>query len=134
MPAHRGPAASAVRLNPAPPATLAPRAHATWARVWSFGAYQESDATAIAMYADLTARLEFVNATLQAEGLTISTSRGGQALHPLVKVQKDTEARLLALAAVLGLTPESRLRLGIATLETQSKWDEFMASSKRSQS
>jgi P27 family predicted phage terminase small subunit len=80
------------------------------------------------MYAELQARRDFCLATLEAEGLTVPTRGGAEVVHPVFRVLKDTEARLLSLAAALGLTPEARLRLGLVAVEGRSKLQAFIDS------
>jgi P27 family predicted phage terminase small subunit len=47
-------------------------------------------------------------------------------VHPAVRMLSDCERQLSSLEAVLGLTPESRLRLGISAIERESKLDAFI--------
>ena len=54
-------------------------------------------------------------------------STGQPVVHPAIRMVDVIEGRLPNLEASLGLTPESRLRLGITAVEHQSKLDAFLS-------
>ena len=61
-----------------------------------------------------------------AEGLMTVGSTGQPVVHPAIRMVDTIEGRLPNLEASLGLTPESRLRLGITAVEHMSKLDAFL--------
>ncbi len=115
---------------PAPPAGLNTHARRIWAEVWDAGreAYNEkTDAAVIERYAEMTARRSALLATLESEGWTVPGSQGQLVAHPAAKLLDSVDSKLQALEDRLGLNPEARLRLGIATVEGQSKLAAFLA-------
>ena len=64
---------------------------------------------------------------IQVDGLMSTGSTGQSVLHPAFKALHDINGRLLNIEGTLALTPESRARLGLATIEVQSKLDAFLS-------
>jgi P27 family predicted phage terminase small subunit len=65
-------------------------------------------------------------AAVARDGLLSVGSKGQTVVHPAARMLSDVERQLSSLEAVLGLTPESRLRLGISAIERESKLDAFI--------
>ncbi len=68
---------------------------------------------------------------LNDEGMTTVGSRGQMVLNPKQRVLQDIEQKLVALEDRLGLSPESRLRLGISAVEHKSKLEAFIEKGRR---
>lgn len=115
--------------TPAPPTTLSTRAIEVWESVWDAGreAYNvRTDGQVIARYSEMTARRELLLKTLDAEGWTTVGSSGQIVAHPAARLIADVDSKLQSLEDRLGLNPESRIRLGIATVEQKSRLQEFL--------
>lgn len=120
---------AAAEAPPPAPSHLTPEAVKVWTEVWEAGgaAYNvRTDARLIERYSELTARRLVLLETLTAEGWTTVGSQGQQAVHPAARILSDVEGKLQSLEDRLGLSPESRIRLGIATVERESKLSAFM--------
>ena len=63
---------------------------------------------------------------VELEGWLSVGSTGQQVVHPAAKLLQDIETKLVPLEDRLGLNPESRLRLGISSVESQSKLATFL--------
>lgn len=114
---------------PAPPTSLGTRAVEVWEAVWDAGreAYNaRTDGQVIARYAEMIARRESLLSTLAEEGWTTIGSSGQIVAHPAARLISDVDGKLQSLEDRLGLNPESRIRLGIATVEQKSRLQEFM--------
>jgi len=99
-----------------------------WADIWSagHGFYQvTTDAFVIERYVSMQMRRSKIMATLELDGWTSVGSQGQEILHPLARLLLDIEGKLPALEDRLGLSPEARIRLGLAVAETKSKLDAF---------
>ncbi|MGD9705230.1 MAG: phage terminase small subunit P27 family [Acidimicrobiia bacterium] len=113
---------------PAPPQPLSPAALVVYESVWSASpGYKPTDARVIARYADLTARRSEMLAILAVEGWTCPGGSGQPVAHPLAKIVDATEGKLSTLEDRLGLSPESRIRLGLGPVAPVSKLTAFMA-------
>lgn len=115
--------------TPAPPTTLSTRAIEVWESAWDAGreAYNvRTDGQVIARYSEMTARRELLLKTLDAEGWTTVGSSGQIVAHPAARLIADVDSKLQSLEDRLGLNPESRIRLGIATVEQKSRLQEFL--------
>ena len=116
-------------ITPTPPTTLSTRANEVWEMVWDAGrdAYNvRTDGQVIARYAEMTARRELLLKTLDTEGWTTIGSSGQIVAHPAARLISDVDSKLQSLEDRLGLNPESRIRLGIATVEQKSRLHEFL--------
>jgi len=91
-------------------------------------AYNLTDGRVVARYVDLTLRRDSFLATLAAEGWTVTGSQGQDVQHPLARLVEGLEQKLQGLEDRLGLSPESRLRLGLSAVEGQSKLQAFLNS------
>lgn len=114
---------------PAPPTTLSTRATEVWESVWDAGrdAYNvRTDGQVIARYAEMTARRESLLRTLDDEGWTTVGSSGQIVAHPAARLIAEVDSKLQSLEDRLGLNPEARIRLGIATVEQKSRLQEFL--------
>lgn len=123
------PLTAAPLAAPPAPSHLSPEAVEVWTDVWEAGgpAYNvRTDARVVERYAELSARRLVLLATLLEEGWTTVGSTGQLAVHPAARILSDTESKLQSLEDRLGLSPESRLRLGIAAVERESKLSAFM--------
>jgi len=118
------------------PATLAElgfndKTYATtlWDDIWQtgHGFYREStDKYIIERYVGLQVRRAKLIALLEIEGYVTLGSQGQEVAHPAARLLNDVEGKLPALEDRLGLSPEARLRLGLAAAETKSKLDAFI--------
>jgi len=101
-----------------------------WSDIWTAGRgfyMVETDSYTIERYVTMQVRRSKLMATLEVDGWTSEGSQGQQILHPLARMLLDIETKLMPLEDRLGLSPEARLRLGLAVAETQSKLDAFRA-------
>jgi P27 family predicted phage terminase small subunit len=114
---------------PPVPAHLGSEGTAVWHAVWAAGgeAYSPlTDAYVIERYATLHERRSELMKMLEEDGLTSVGSTGQTVLHPAARFLGDVEKALSSLEDKLGLNPESRIRLGIAAVEKESKLDAFL--------
>ena len=86
----------------------------------------ESDTYVVERYASLQERRLHLLRTLTAEGFTTVGSQGQLVAHPAARLLSDVESKLTPLEDRLGLSPESRLRLGLSTIEHESRLDAFL--------
>lgn len=114
---------------PDPPSTLDEVGQGLWTTLWDLcsALFQPTDQWAVERWCSLQSRRYQLIALVEAEGLTATGSTGQTVVHPALKMVDAIEGRLPGLEAVLALTPESRARLGLAAIETQSKLDAFLA-------
>ena len=115
--------------TPDPPDTLGELGRGLWSILWGLGAggYQPTDHWVIERWANLQERRRHLLALIVAEGLMTVGSTGQPVVHPALKMVDAIEGRLPTLEASLGLTPESRLRLGLQAVEHQSRLDRFLS-------
>ena len=107
----------------APPAHMEPAA----AEVWSLVAAEmernsqlrEIDTLSLTMLCDAWYNYAEATANIQKYGVLVRGERGPMP-NPAVKIQKDAAAGILQLSDRLGLTPLSRLRLGLLQVTGQS--------------
>ena len=114
---------------PPAPETLSARATEVWDEVWDAGreAYNvRTDGNVIARYAEMTDRRESLLRVLGSEGWTTVGSSGQIVAHPAARLVAEVDSKLQALEDRLGLNPEARIRLGIATVEQKSRLQEFL--------
>ena len=100
-----------------------------WCEIWYAGrnAYQvETDALIIERYCQLQERRRELLALVENEGYVTQGSQGQLVSHPAVKILDSVEGRLGPIEDRLGLSPESRLRLGISSVEHTSKLAAFL--------
>ncbi len=116
-------------LTPDPPANLGGIGQDLWSILWDLGAgvYQMTDQWAIETFCSLWERRQQLLAVVAAEGMMTVGSTGQPVVHPAIRMVDVIEGRLPNLEASLGLTPESRLRLGITAVESQSKLDKYLS-------
>ena len=114
---------------PDPPDHLGPIGRRYWRDVWEAGAkvYRpETDAAVIDRYCSLQERrIKFLR-VLESDGYTTVGSQGQTVAHPAAKLLSDVETKLTPLEDRLGLSPEARIRLGLAVTETKSRLDAFL--------
>lgn len=114
---------------PEPPEHLNESGRAFWADLWALGqgSYNpQTDRYTVERYASLQQRRHELMAVLDAEGYLTVGSQGQTVAHPAARLLSDIESKLLPLEDRLGLSPESRIRLGIGALEHKSKLDMFL--------
>jgi len=102
-----------------------------WVDIWMMGHgfYRaDTDAYTIERYVSMQVRRERLMSMLNDEGFVTIGSQGQQVAHPAARLLLDIEGKLPNLEDRLGLSPEARLRLGLAAAETKSKLDAFMES------
>lgn len=129
MPAEPGPENLIPYEPPPPPDHLGEFGLDVWESVWSVGeaVYNtKTDYFIIERYASLQERRHQLMAAIEGQGYLVVGSQGQDVLNPLVRVVQDVESKLVALEDRLGLSPEARVRLGIAAAEHQSKLDQFL--------
>tara|TARA_R110000822_G_scaffold15559_3_gene53596 strand:- start:846 stop:1286 length:441 start_codon:yes stop_codon:yes gene_type:complete len=114
---------------PAPPKKFSAVETRLWNEIWSAGrtAYQTTDSHIIERYVSLLARREDLLEMIESEGWLSLGSTGQQIIHPAAKLLEQTEGKLVPLEDRLGLNPESRLRLGISSVESKSKLASFLS-------
>jgi P27 family predicted phage terminase small subunit len=99
------------------PAHLGDEGREVWRQVWAAGAgayNPRTDRFVIARYCELHDRRAELLAVIEADGLTTEGSTGQTVMHPALRHVETTEREMRAIEAVLGLSLESRLRLGLA--------------------
>lgn len=123
------PAAPLSQAAPAPPSHLKRVGLDVWALVWDYGVkvYQPADALLITRYAELQQRRADMLGHLERDGFFEVGSQGQRIQHPAARILSDIESKLVPLEDRLGLSPESRARLGIATAEAANALEQFMA-------
>lgn len=94
-----------------------------WNKIWTdgAGAYRSTDVQTIGMYCVAYQRWVVLLKLVAKEGLTTAGSKGQTVVHPAAKQLDAIESKLLSLSNVLGLNPESRIRLGIASTDLSSR-------------
>ena len=107
---------------PRSPSHLKAMGREVWRAVWSAGngAYSpDTDRNIILRYAELHDRRAELLDAVNADGLMSIGSTGQPVVHPAMRFVESTEKELRAIEAVIGFTPEARLRLGITAAEAQ---------------
>ncbi|MEO6770472.1 MAG: phage terminase small subunit P27 family [Umezawaea sp.] len=112
-------AAPTVHTGRAPrvPASLGTEGREVWRQVWAAGqgAYNpHTDRYVIERYCALHDRRAELLGLIDEDGLTTVGSTGQTVMHPALRHVETTEREMRAIEAVLGLSLEARLRLGIA--------------------
>ena len=113
---------------PDPPKSFKALAVKLWNEIWEAGrtAYQHTDSHVIERYVSLLVRRRELLEMIEAEGWLSTGSTGQTTIHPAAKLLEQTEGKLVPLEDRLALNPESRLRLGISQVESQSKLASFL--------
>jgi P27 family predicted phage terminase small subunit len=116
------------QVKPEPPVHLGEVGLEVWDLVWDYGAkvYQAADRLIITRYCELQDRRAKMVADLERDGYFSVGSQGQLVQHPAARILSDIESKLVPLEDRLGLSPESRARLGIATVEAETKLDAFL--------
>ena len=119
---------SAAIPTPDPPDTLGTMGRELWEAIWEIGRgiYQPSDYWVVERWCSLQERRRELLAVIAAEGAMSQGAAGQPVVHPALKMVDTIEGRLPNLEAVLALTPESRMRLGLAAVESASTLDAFL--------
>ena len=115
--------------TPDPPDSLGALGQELWPTVWELGGgvYQRSDYWVIERWCSLQERRRELLAVIAAEGMMCTGSTGQPVVHPALRMVDVIEGRLPNLEAVLGLSPEARMRLGISAVEHASRLDAFLS-------
>ena len=113
---------------PSPPKSFNALGRRLWSEIWEAGrtTYQQTDAHVIERYVSLLVRRRELLDLVELEGWLSVGSTGQTVIHPAAKLLQDIETKLVPLEDRLGLNPESRLRLGISSVESQSKLATFL--------
>lgn len=114
---------------PPRPAHLGARGAALWTELWEAGGsayHPPTDRFIIERYCSLHDRRHELLSIVEKDGMISVGSQGQDVLHPAVRALDITEKELKSLEDRLGLNPEARARLGIATIEHKSKLDAFL--------
>jgi len=133
VPKDPGPAPVEAWVAPAAPAELTELGQSIWHIVWDWGqrAFDPvSDVYVITRYCQAHEMAHSARAQLGTNFITLG-STGQERVNPLFSVVKEANAEMAKCEAVLGLNPEARARLGIAAMEADSKFDEFMKKKNR---
>lgn len=91
------------------------------------GILEHTDTDLVALYCVVWVR--WVNARRECqESVLVSTALGGVKANPAVSIATQAEAKIQSLQEQLGLTPESRIRLGkLNPTPPTDEMDEFLA-------
>ena len=119
----------AVEAPDAPPSLKTHGKH-LWAALWDAwrNFYQPAtDSLVLERYCNLQELRKELLDVIENEGWMTIGSTGQTVAHPAAKLLSEVEGRLSPLEDRLGLNPESRLRLGISSVEHQSKLDAFLS-------
>ena len=114
---------------PSVPAHLEEVGRALWPELWEAGGdayHPPTDRFIIERYCTLHDRRVTLMSYVERDGFVVPGSTGQDTLHPAAKELAATEKELRALEDRLGLNPEARARLNIATIEHKSKLDAFL--------
>lgn len=114
---------------PTPPDSFTDMGVELWDRLWEVGAgiySPKAHIDTITRYVELQQRRTQLLNIIEDEGWTTIGSQGQVVLHPLARQVDSIEGKLVPLEDRLGLSPESSLRLGIASVEAKSKLDAFL--------
>lgn len=114
---------------PPPPGHLEAVGAAIWTELWEAGGsayHPPTDRFIIERYCTLQDRRQGLMDTLERDGFMILGSQGQDVLHPASRALDSAEKELRAIEDRLGLNPEARARLGLATIEHKSKLDAFL--------
>jgi P27 family predicted phage terminase small subunit len=114
--------------TPDPPSLFGEFGKTLWAELWQLGSgvYQAGDYGALERYVSMQERRNQLLEVLKVDGLLSRGSTGQLTAHPAAKMVNDIESKLLNLESALALTPESRMRMGLAAIETKSRLDQFL--------
>ncbi len=118
-----------IALNPAstrPPAGLGTAGRKLWRHVATLKWTAESDQMALLEMCALADQVATARKTLTTEGQYYEV-RGRLLPHPAVQVFYSGLAQLAKMLSLFGLTPADRMKLGIAEIKAESKFDELMA-------
>lgn len=102
---------------PRVPASLGTEGKAVWRKVWEAGAgayNPRTDGFVIQRYCELHDRRAELLDIVESDGMTTEGSTGQIVMHPAMRFIESTEKEMRAIEAVLGLSLEARLRLGLA--------------------
>ena len=117
---------------PAAPKPFSKELKAEWRALWASqlaATYTESDVPALRRLFELRHRVaEFEAEIFDGDGTALTTGSTGQTtLHPLLRQADTYRAQILALEDRFGLSPQSRLKLGIALGEAHRSLDDMNA-------
>jgi len=96
-----------------------------WFEIWSSGqgVYKRTDRRLIGQFCFTHERVVELQETIISEGMVTEGSQGQLVPHPAAKLLAEMETKLLKMSESLGLTPEARIRLGLNSVDLQSKLD-----------
>lgn len=102
-----------------PPEWLAPIGREKWiemaAKLEAVRVLTVNDLDALAMYCHAWAEIHECEETLNREGLTCTSDKGGMYQHPCVGIRNKAIQRLRQYGAAFGLTPADRTRVSAAS-------------------
>lgn len=105
-----------------------PSASVLWVEVWddieSISA--KSDRFLVERYVHLQSERLKIIEDLDGKLTTMGSQGGNIVLHPKVRRLSDIEGKLVPLEDRLGLSPESRARLGIAENDNRDEFEQWM--------
>ena len=113
---------------PDPPGTLGPYGANLWRQLWESGrgVYAETDRMILERYCSLSERRRLLLSVLEDEGFLTQGSQGQTVAHPAARLVTEVESRLGPIEDRLGLSPESRMALGLTAIAHQDALTTFL--------
>ena len=114
---------------PCPPSSLKGYGIRLWNQIWEAGknAYQPAtDSLIIERYCQLQERRQELLALIEADGWVTTGSQNQMVSHPAAKLLDSIEGRLGPIEDRIACNPEARLRLGITSVEHNTKLERFL--------
>jgi P27 family predicted phage terminase small subunit len=113
------------------PRHLEPEARKEWRRVVhelnAAGLLTRVDRAALAAYCQLYARWIAAEKEIQADGLILTTAKGGVMQNPAVRIAATSLDGMRKYLVELGMTPSSRSRLKVAPPKKEKSLEEMLA-------
>lgn len=96
-----------------------------WWELWESGqgVYKRTDRRLIGQFCFTHEKITELQRTISKEGMITTGSQGQLVPHPAAKLLAEMETKVLKMSESLGLTPEARIRLGLNSVDLQSKLD-----------
>ena len=122
------PRATSLVPVPDPPGTRGPYGANLWRQLWESGrgVYAPTDSYILERYCNLSDRRRLLLAVLEDEGFLGVGSQGQVVAHPAARLVTVVESRLGPIEDRLGLSPESRMALGLTAIAHQDRLTTFL--------